>query len=546
MREKWVYYGWYLVIVVSLLGLWVRLIDLSLIRGDYFASLARKNRIREKVILAPRGEILDRKGRVMAESVYQYFSVNEEGNRVYEEEGEFKGQRFEGENAAYELKRKYPYKESTAFLTGYVGRVFEDEIGKDYCGESILTGELRGRGGSEEWWDCQLSGKTGKRMVEVDAKEGYIRELGRIEPVAGKDVQLSVDAYWQEKIYQMIKDKKAVVVALGGGKEELKKGKILALVSSPSFDPNVFSYQQDDRLIQDWLDDRENWPLLNRAAGGQYHPGSVFKIVTATAGLETGKINEDTLIEDTGVIKVGEWSFRNWLWVKGGGTDGMVDIVKGIQRSNDIFFYKVGEMVGVEGIHQWAEKFGYGKKSGIELPAEISGLLPSVEWKKKAKGEGWWLGNTYHLAIGQGDLAVTPLQVAAMTSVIANDGVYCQPSLDKNSEGKCGSLGIKKANLDLIQEGMKKACGEGGTAWTVLGFEPKLACKTGTAEVGDGSDDAHAWFTVYAPADDPEIVLTVLLERGGEGSDVAAPIAGDILNEWFGTENQVLRRKEEN
>ncbi len=543
MRNRWTYYGAYLLIVVSLMWLWARSIDLTLIQGDYFSSLARKNRMREKVIPASRGKILDRKGRVMAESVYQYFSLDEEGNQVWEEEGEFRGYKFEGEEVAYELKRKYPYKESGAFLTGYLGKIKEEEEGEEYCGGIVDLNDVKGRGGSEEWWDCNLKGVDGKRMLEVDAKEGYMRELGRIEPVGGKDVTLSIDAYWQERIYEMVKEEKAVVIVMGGSKERLKEGKVLAMVSSPSYDPNVFSYQKDDRIIEQWLSDTKDWPLLNRAIGGQYHPGSVFKIVTATAGLETGKIDENTLIEDTGVIEVGEWSFRNWLWTKGGGTDGMVDIVKGIQRSNDIFFYKVGEMVGVEKIGEWAQRFGYGRESGVELIGEIEGIVPSPDWKMKVKGEGWWLGNTYHLAIGQGDISVTPLQVAVMTAVVANEGIYCRPSLDEKGKGECGSIRIKKSNLDLIKEGMKRACGEKGTAWTVRGFEPELACKTGTAEVGDGSDDSHAWFTVYAPADDPEIVVTVLLERGGEGSDVAAPIAGDILNEWFGVDNQVLRRE---
>ncbi len=544
MRNSWIYYGSYLLIVVSVLWLWAAVVDLSLIRGDYFSTLARKNRVREKVIPAFRGRILDRKGRVMAESVYQYFSSDSDGNKTYEEEGEFKGQKFEGAEVAYELKRKYPYKDSAAFLTGYVGELKEEEMSEEYCGSDPLGGEIVGRSGSEEWWDCELGGKNGKRMMEVDAKEGYVKELGRIEPISGEDISLSIDAYWQERIYEMVKGEgdKVAVVVLGGSRERLEEGRVLAMVSSPAFDPNVFSYQQDDRIIQGWLDDRENWPLLNRVIGGQYHPGSVFKVVTAIAGLETGKIDSETLIEDTGVIKVGDWTYANWLWNSSGGTDGMVNVVKGIQRSNDIFFYKTGEMTGAEKIGEWAERFAYGRKSGVELPGEVSGLVPSPEWKMEAKGEGWWLGNTYHFAIGQGDLSTTPLQVAAMTAVVANEGVYCRPTLSETGKADCEGLGIKDRNIDLVEEGMKKACGEDGTAWTVEGFEPELACKTGTAEVGDGSDDLHAWFTVYAPADDPEIVVTVLVERGGEGSDVAAPIAGDILNEWFGTENVILRR----
>jgi penicillin-binding protein 2 len=189
--------------------------------------------------------------------------------------------------------------------------------------------------------------------------------------------------------------------------------------------------------------------------------------------------------------------------------------------------------LGLERIKTWAQNFGYGKKTGIELTGELDGLVPDEKWKKEAKGENWYLGNTYHLSIGQGDLEVTPLQVNQMTNVIANNGIKCEMSILKDSEVECTDLKIKNNNIAIVLEGMKAACKSGGTAWPLFNFKTEIACKTGTAEVGDGSNDTHAWLTAFAPADDPQISITVLVERGGEGSDVAAPIVGDILKEWF-------------
>ncbi len=276
----------------------------------------------------------------------------------------------------------------------------------------------------------------------------------------------------------------------------------------------------------------------------RYHPGSVFKIVMATAGLESKVIDKNSLIEDTGILKVGDYAYKNWLWTKSGGTDGMVDIVKALRRSNDIYFYKLGEMLGVDRIKTWAEKYGFGAKTGVEIAGEVEGVVPDEDWKKKTKGEGWYLGNTYHLAIGQGDLDVTPLQVNQMTNIIANQGIKCQMSLLKETKPECQKIGIKDETWLTIVEGMKQACKPGGTAWPLFNFKTPIACKTGTAEVGDGSRETHAWLTAFAPIDNPQISVTVMVERGGEGSDVAAPIVGDILKEWFNEPNTVVPRKD--
>lgn len=479
---------------------------LMVIKGKYYQGLARQNKMEEIVIPAPRGKIFDRKGRMVAESI-------------------------EG------VKRKYEYGESLSSVTGYVGKVNEEEMRNNKCKVKMRGESLIGRGGIEEFFDCDLRGKDGKSLMEVDAKGRAMREQGRLEAEEGKRIDLSIDAYWQKKIYEMLDGKKAVVVI-----SEVDTGKLLVMVSSPAFDANLFSYERDNMAIKSYLEDKNNLPMLNRAIMANYHPGSVFKIVTATAGLETGVVSKTTLIEDTGIIKIGEYSYANWLWNKRGATDGMVDMEKALKRSNDIYFYKLGGLLGADNMKDWAGKFGLGKKTGIELTGEITGLIPDENWKIKTKKEKWFLGNSYHMAIGQGDVNVTPLQINEMTGVVASGGKRCRPSLLKESRVDCEKLSISRDSLEIVKRGMLAACKEGGTAWPLFNFKTEIACKTGTAEVGDGTKDTHAWLTAFAPADNPEVVITVLVERGGEGSDAAAPIVGDILKEWFEEPETIVPR----
>jgi len=522
-------------VLLGFLIIFYVLVDLIVIRGTYYRGLSLDNRIAESKIPAARGRIMDRKGRVIAESVYQYFKVVD-GKRVYDDVGEFDGLKFEGNDLAFELRRKYPYGESSAFVTGYVNKTGEEDLAKDKCVRSLLADDWLGRGGAEALFECKLRGEAGRRLVEVDAKREYLRELGRVDPVAGDDINLSVDAYWQEKVYELVKERKVAVII-----SDVKTGQLLVMVSSPSFDPNVFSFSRNNQLILEMLSDDTNYPLLNRAIATRYHPGSVFKLVVATAGLEEKVIDGNSLIEDTGVITIGDYSYNNWLWTKRGAVDGMVDVVKGLQRSNDIFFYRLGERLGADNIYKWAVKFGYDSKSGLGFAGEVDSIVPNPDWKMETKNERWFLGNTYHLAIGQGDLAVNVAQVNKMTSAVANGGRLCQLSVEKGKED-CVNLPISKQNLEIVVEGMERACNEGGTAWPLFNFKTNIACKTGTAEVGDGSQDTHAWLTAFAPVEEPEIAITVMVERGGEGSDVAAPIVGDILKMWFDeTETKVPR-----
>lgn len=506
MRTYWIIK---MAITFSFMVLLVFVLNLNFVKGSYYVRLARENKLSQTLILAKRGKVFDTKGRLVAES----------------------------EVVDGVLRRKYIYGESLGVVTGYVGKVNEAEMSTGKCGKKMNNQTQIGRGGIEEVLNCELLGTDGKKLTETDARGVESRQLGIYDPIDGKDIALSIDAFWQEKMFNLLKGKKAAAIV-----SEVGTGKILVLATSPSFDPNVFSNEIDNDKIREYLNDNDGLPMLNRAIGAKYHPGSVFKIAVASAGLEEGTISERSTFNDTGEIKVGDYSFKNWLWVKSGQAEGFINIVHAIKRSNDVFFYRLGESLGSDKIRSWANKFGLGIKTGIELPAEVSGLIPDAGWKEKTTGEKWFLGNTYHMSIGQGDVSVTPLQINMETSIIANDGKKCDFSILKDSKINCKNIGISRETIGTVKSGMIGACHPGGTAWPLFNFKTELACKTGTAEVGDGSKDTHAWLTAFAPADNPQIVITVLVERGGEGSDVAAPIVGDFLKEYFEEPQTVVPR----
>ncbi|MFZ2199651.1 MAG: penicillin-binding transpeptidase domain-containing protein [Microgenomates group bacterium] len=407
---------------------------------------------------------------------------------------------------------------ATAQVVGYLSEVNNDELG---CSEGICysQGMMIGRSGIEHVMETTLKGKDGGRLVEVDSAGKEIRELGSNEAEKGSGVQLSIDNRLQHIMYQALGGKSGSAVALD------MQGKVLGLVSSPSYDPNDLSK---------YLKDTKQLYFLNRAIAGAYPPGSVFKLVTAHAGLVEGKITSETEYEDTGEIKVGIYRYGNWYFDQYGRTEGQVNLVKALSRSNDIYFYKVGEEIGVEKLVFWSKKFGLGEKTGIELPGERDGLVPDRLYKERITGEKWFLGNTYHMAIGQGDLLVTPVQVARMT-LAAVSGRLCNVSLLFTTNVGCSDIGLKTEDLALVREGMRGACAPGGTAFPFFSFDPWVMCKTGTAQhsgqISD-SDQAHAWITIAYPGENPEMILTVMLEAAGEGSAEAGPVAKTILDQW--------------
>lgn len=531
-NESWL--SWFLkgLLILSFCILATRLFELQIIKGNYFRKLSEGNRIRKITIAAPRGKVLARGGEILI--------GNKEIKRkiIFEDDGQIKKVELSGnetdEIIISEYERTYPLNGAFLHVGGYVSEADENEVGKinPKCPQkgAVKLGSLIGRGGLESYYECELAGVDGEELIEVDTKGRKVRVLGEKKPIPGKDIKTSIDFSLQKEVSTFLEDKKGAIIVSD------TLGNIISLYSNPSFNPNYFGKKQYFKEINDALNSSD-LPLFNRAIGGLYHPGSVFKPVVVIGALSEGKIDENFTYKDEGIIRVNEYTYSNWYFNQYGKTEGEIGIKRAIARSTDTFFYKVGEFLGADYIAYWANKFGYGKGSNIDLVGEVKGLIPTPAWKYEVKKEQWFLGNTYHISIGQGDLAVTPVEVNIASSVIANGGKRCDLTVvSKDTKKNCDSLGVKGEYLDLVKQGMADACSQGGTGYTFFDFEPKVSCKTGTAETNEDGK-THAWFTVFGPKDFPEIVSTVLVEGGGEGSSVAGPIARKIFDFWFYREN---------
>ncbi len=553
--------------------LFFKLFHLQVVKGDEYKSLSDSNRIRTQIIHAPRGVIFDRNGVPLVQNAPGFRKIiNEKESELLSRDEALPLLATGAKYLEIDTHREYPFKEAMGHLLGYTGQISPEEIEStefaDYRGTDWV-----GKSGIESEYERILKGQDGKQLVEVDVMGKKVRPLGVTDPISGQDITLTIDAGLQKAAYDATKNVKrgAVIVST-------PDGEILAIISRPTFDPNLFTRDKTyktatDSAYQktsDLLTDSKNQPLLDRSISGVYPPGSTFKIVTAAAGLVDNTIDENYRIRDTGVIKVGEFSFANWYFTNYGRTEpGELDAKRALSRSNDIFFYKLAEKVGVDKLSVMAEKMGLGSKSGIDLGGEVSGLVPDPEWKKKEIGESWYLGDTYHYGIGQGYLLTTPLQVNMLTAIVANGGNLYRPRLLKGERVKRkGERILNEKTIGLIRQGMVESCKPGiGVAWPLFNFkvqnsklrvdgknifevkeasgsakpqelrEIPIACKTGTAQHGGEETLPHAWITLFAPAQDPEIVITVLNEESGEGSNEAAPIAKKILEIYF-TENK--------
>ncbi len=514
--------GFIFFIIIFFIIIALRLFQLTVVKGEYYRQLSENNRIKELLIEAPRGQIIDRKGFVVAHNTVP--DLKSDNDRI-------------------PSHRIYETPEVIAPLIGYRQLADQNDLKNDDCLQKLRLGDKVGKKGIERLYECQLRGTPGKKLVEMDARGQYLNTLTVLPPTPGQTIQLAMDWELQQKAYDLIKDKKAAVIGLNP-----QTGEVLIFASSPSFNPQLFEDGNSDAA--NYFTD-EAKPLFNRVTEATYPPGSIFKLVVATAALESKAIDNTTIYEDTGLLHLGSLTFGNWYWLEYGRTEGPVDIVKAIKRSNDTFFYQAGAKTGVDEIKAWADKFGLGQKTGIGLN-EADGLVPSPFWKEETLKDHWYTGDTYNMSIGQGFLDVTPLQIARLTAVFANGGYLCTPQLLKTEKGTCKKLPISDKTLSLIREGMKEACTPGGTGWPLFNFgintvDPKststmsanfkpiqTACKTGTAESSmAGSSIPHAWITVFAPYDNPQIVLTILVEKAGQGSDIAGPIAKGILSSYF-------------
>ena len=587
--------AWLAVILVGILILIGRAAYLQLFQGEYFSAVAEGNRIRVMDIKASRGVIYDRHQNLLvenvpgfslavipvdltndeaefrlladelakisaksAEEIYQLISgqLPYSYQPVIIQENLTQGQailvnilssRFPGVVLRTVSTRNYLDASdhfSLSHILGYEGKIEENKL-KEYLNYGYSIDDYVGKAGIELFYETQLKGINGREQVEVDAT-GVAKEIiASQKPVSGQNLVLTVDLELQQQAERSLrrtlsafgKDKGAVIVL------DPNSGEILAMVNWPAFDNNLFSRGISAEDFSSLINDPDQ-PLFTRAVSGEYPSGSTFKLVVAAAALQEGLITPSTGFNSVGGIRVSSWFFPDW---KAGG-HGWTTIVKALAESVNTFFYIIGgglddfEGLGVEKMREYAEKFGLNKKLGIDLSNEAGGFFPSIEWKNKTKGEQWYIGDTYHVAIGQGDILVTPLQVAGWTSVFANGGTLFQPHLVKEILDKDNNVisqmepkilnqdFIDSENIQTVNRGLRQAVLT-GSAQGLSGLPIAAAAKTGTAE-WSSQKPPHAWLTTFAPYENPQIVVTVLIEEGGEGSTVALPVAREIISWW--------------
>ena len=431
-----------------------------------------------------------------------------------------------GLEIATRSKRDYILKNSGAHIFGYISEMTENELldMKDY---GYRSGDLIGRSGIEKYYDSYLRGVDGGTQIEVDNRGKEMRSLGVKEPSSGKDIYLTIDKSIQLACDKLLGEHKGAAIVM-----DPRTGEILALASHPAFDPNIFVKPDTSQERLELLRDKVGRPMSDRAISGLYPPGSVFKIVTAAAGLESNRISKNTQFTCNGSYKLGKATFD--CWKKEG--HGPQNIVGGLKYSCNVFFYSMGRIVGVDIIENYAKMFGFGKLTGIDLPDEVKGIAPGREWKRLYRKAVWYEGETINYAIGQGYLMVTPIQVLNMMAEVANNGTIVHPHIVKRigddfiPAQKSKRLDIREATLKIIKQGLFEVVnGEHGTGARAKSEGVVAAGKTGTAENPLGK--THAWFSGFAPFDDPKICVVVFLEHGGKGGLEPAGIASGIFKE---------------
>jgi len=456
--------------------------------------------------------------------------------------------------------RKYLSGEMTAHIIGYTGEVSPEDLKKD-ADSGFSVGDITGKDGLEKYLDQYLKGKSGAEQVEVNVLGKEIKVVGKIEPVSGYNVVLTVDASLQRIAWEEMKDKAGAVAVI-----DPRNGDVLAMVSTPSFDPNLFN---GGISIDDWeeLSTDPSHPLGNRAISGQYPPGSTYKLFVAAAALEEGLITPDTSFNCNGSLEFGNRKYR--CWNKHG--HGRVNLHRAIVESCDVYFYNLGKLVGVDKIAKYARAFGLGQITGIDLPREKSGLIPTSEWKLSRFKEAWQQGETLSIAIGQGFDLVTPIQLVNAYGALANGGTVYRPRIVKSIETADGrilktfepepksTLPLSKETMDILTRALWGVVNEnGGTGHALRRKEADVSGKTGTAQVVGMPDDKtgskrkiisakfrdHALFVCFAPYKNPEIAIAVIAENAGHGGSAAAPIARKIIDTYFEQKNMKNKKNQ--
>ena len=575
--------GWLcMLVIVILIG---RAGYLQIYEGDYYSELAEGNRIRIIPSMAPRGTFFDRNGELLvqnrpgftvsllpltapiSEEVIQRLSglikvpADEIKTKIAAHSGfdpirikadvtpdivtiiEEQKNNYPGVVIEVQPIRDYVGRQEGAHTYGYVSEINDTELEK-MKDKGYKSGDIIGKFGLEKIYDQELRGENGGQQVEVDVSGKPVQIIGRKDPVPGDDLVLTIDKSLQDAAEKAVDEQLQAIHANAAAAVALdpQTGEILAMVSRPAFDPNLFAHGISSK---DWnaLNNNPYHPMDNKAITGEYPPGSTFKIITGTAALTEGVVSPDELIMDSG---------HHWLIPKGnagGEALGLLNFRQGMAHSDNVYFYEMGNRLGIDRLEKYARMFGLGKKMGIDLPYEAEGLVANRRYKEKNFEDGdWYLSETFDAAIGQGFNLVTPLQAAMVMGEIAADGKRYKPHVVKRIVSPDGStvkevepellstLDVKPEVIRLVQQGLHDVTTYGTAASSFQGFPIQIAGKTGTAENPHGRD--HGWFVAYGPFDQANIVVAVIVEQGGYGSQSAVPIGRKILEAWFGLNQQ--------
>lgn len=586
----------FLLAFLSLAAVIGRSFDMQIARGDFYRQQAEKNRSRIAWVPSERGVIYDRNGQTLVNNVaslnvtvtpadlpkdpaerrsligriadilgvapadieakmaeFQKYptlpvAISDEITHEQAVLISIESARTGGIALRIGTRRDYALSSATPSLShilGYEGRVTQADL-QDGAGAHDPA-DIIGKTGLEKYYETLLRGRYAKRTVEVDARGKEKRVITEDAGAPGQSLVLSIDADLQKKAEEIFKNRLRLAGKTRGSLIVMspKTGEILAMVSEPAFDNNLFAKGISTADYRKLSENKDN-PMFSRAVSASLPAGSTFKLAIGAAAIDDGVITPKTTVMSVGGIHVGKWFFPDW---KAGG-HGATDLSKALAESVNTFFYIVGggyedrPGLGADRIVAFAKKFGFGSQLGIDLPGEGDGFLPSKEWKERVKKESWYIGDTYHMAIGQGDVLVTPLQIASMTSVIASGGKLMRPHLVNATISADGTRTVREpevmnahvatpAAIQAVRQGLRQAVTQ-GSARSLGDLPVAVAAKTGTAQWSSTSPP-HAWFTSFAPYNDPEIVVTVVIEDGGEGSAAAAPVAKDLYAWYFGS-----------
>ncbi len=581
--------------IILFAGLLVQLVYLQVVEGERLRGVAEGNRLREQVTYAPRGRILDRNGTVLAKNTasfqltstpYQLPDGRKERQRMYRQiagilndvtageitttinkeglahpqpvliaEGiphkkalqvEYILQDLQGFRLNSVPKRQYKSDAALAHILGYVGRISEEDLEEN---PDLYPVDFIGKMGVEATYDQMLRGQNGVIETEVDAKGHPLRTLREQETHPGEDLRLTIDYELQKRLATALqKQMREAGVTKGSGViMNPNTGEVLAMVSIPAFDNNKFAGGIKESEYQKLVNNPAQ-PMLNRAVAAGYPSGSVIKPIALLGALDTGTVTEDTIIHDRGAITVRSQydpsvTFTYEGWEPSG--LGPMDARRAIAMSSNIYFYTVAggnndiDGMGIDNLTRYMKMFGLGSRTGIDLPNETAGRVPTPEWKKEQFDTEWFTGDTYNLGIGQGNLLVSPLQMARAHAAIANDGKLLKPQLNRDKQTEVVSKpDVQDYYFQVAREGMRQVVTNGTTSPSVFaGVDVPVAGKSGTAESNPGVRDSHAWYSAYAPYGDPEVQGMVLLEEGEGGSQYAAPVLAEVYEWYFRSEN---------